>query len=56
MSAIHSSMKIPDSEIEAFARCILPAIQAYFESEEGQQEFKKWEEQNRNEGSCRKET
>jgi hypothetical protein len=29
----------PQHEIEAFARCVLPAIQAYFESEAGRQEF-----------------
>ena len=32
----------PQHEIEAFARCIFPAIQAYFESEEGQREFADW--------------
>lgn len=32
----------PKHEIESFARCIFPAIQAYFESEEGQREFAEW--------------
>jgi len=32
----------PDHAIERIARCILPDILAYFESEEGQQEFKEW--------------
>ncbi len=32
----------PDHAIERVARCILPDILAYFESEEGQQEFKEW--------------
>jgi len=32
----------PDSAIESFARCLLPAIQAYYDSEEGQREFAKW--------------
>ena len=32
----------PDHAIERDARCILPDILAYFESEEGQQEFEEW--------------
>ena len=32
----------PDEALEALARCLLPAIQSYFESEEGQREFKEW--------------
>lgn len=32
----------PDSEIEAFARVLYPAIREYFESEQGQQEFAQW--------------
>ena len=38
----HSTFRPPKHEIESFARCIFPAIQAYFESEEGQREFEKW--------------
>lgn len=34
----------PDSAIESLARCLLPAIQSYFESEEGQKEFAEWKE------------
>ncbi len=34
--------EIPDHVIESFARCILPAIREYFESEEGQREFAVW--------------
>ena len=30
---------IPDFEIDSLARALLPAIQAYFETEEGQKEF-----------------
>ena len=37
--------EVPDHAIESFARCILPAIREYFESEEGQREFAKWKEQ-----------
>ena len=33
---------IPQHEIEHIARCILPDILAYYESEEGQQEFREW--------------
>ena len=33
---------LPDHEIEAIARCILPDILAFFESEEGQKEFAEW--------------
>ena len=33
---------LPDHEIEAIARCILPDILAFFESEEGQKEFAAW--------------
>lgn len=36
---------IPKRELEALARVILPDIQAYFESEEGQREFAEWEAQ-----------
>ena len=32
----------PKHEIDSFARCILPAIQAYFESEAGNREFMEW--------------
>lgn len=32
----------PKHEIDAFARCILPAIQAYFDSEVGRREFMEW--------------
>ena len=33
---------IPQHEIEHIARCLLPDILAYYESEEGQQEFREW--------------
>lgn len=36
---------VPKHEVEALARSLLPAIQAYFESEEGQREFAEWEAQ-----------
>ena len=37
-----SGMEIPASAYERMARFLLPRIQAYFESEEGQREFAKW--------------
>lgn len=42
---------IPQYQIEAIARCIMPDILAFYESEEGQREFAKWKEQR--EGSMR---
>lgn len=33
---------LPEHVIEDIARCILPDIIAYYESEEGQREFEKW--------------
>ncbi len=33
---------IPYHEVEALARVLLPEIQAFFESEEGQREFAEW--------------
>ena len=34
---------IPDFAITSIARVLLPAIQAYFETEEGQREFAAWQ-------------
>ena len=33
---------IPQHRIEAIARCILPDVLAFYESEEGQREFDEW--------------
>ena len=33
---------IPQHAIETIARCILPDILAYYESEEGQREIQEW--------------
>ncbi len=38
---------IPEDEIEALAKCFLPDILDFFESEEGRQEFEKWEREHR---------
>jgi len=37
--------KIPRHEIEALARCLLPEIQAFFQSEDGKKEFEEWKRQ-----------
>lgn len=42
-------MDIPDFAIERIARCLLPMIQEYYESEEGQRELVKWQEEK---GGC----
>ena len=36
---------VPDFEIEALARCLLPKIQEYFESDEGKAAFEAWKKQ-----------
>lgn len=36
---------IPQHKIEAIARCLLPDILAFYESEEGQREFAEWNRQ-----------
>jgi len=33
---------IPKHEMEALARCLLPEIRKFFESEEGKREFEEW--------------
>lgn len=38
----NSGMDIPDYAIERIARCILPMIQKYYESEDGQRELAEW--------------
>lgn len=40
-----NNTSIPEHEIEAIARCILPDILAFYESEEGQREFAEWKRQ-----------
>jgi len=39
---INDEMNIPDYAIERIARCLLPAMQAFFESEEGKREYAEW--------------
>ena len=48
----NSGMDIPDYAIKRMARCLLPMIQKYYNSEQGQRELKEWEqeqEQNKHE-------
>ena len=33
---------VPDFEIDSLARALLPAIQKFFETEEGKREFEEW--------------
>ena len=40
-----NNTNIPQHQIEAIARCILPDILAFYESEEGQREFAEWKKQ-----------
>ena len=37
-----SGMDIPDYAYKRMAQCMLPMIQRYYESEEGQEELKEW--------------
>ena len=39
---------IPKHEIESLARCLLPEIERFFESEEGKREFEQWQLQRMN--------
>ena len=40
-----NNTNIPQYKIEAIARCLIPDILAFYESEEGQREFAEWKEQ-----------
>ena len=46
---------IPQHAIESIARCILPDILAFYESEEGQREFQEWKAKREAEQTERKE-
>jgi hypothetical protein len=37
--------RIPKTALDSLARRLYPAIRKYFESEEGQREFKEWKKQ-----------
>ncbi len=40
-----NNTNIPQHQIEMIARCIMPDILAFYESEEGQREFAEWKKQ-----------
>lgn len=42
--------EVPDHVIDTLARCLLPKIQAYFETEAGQLAFREWAEKTEKEG------
>lgn len=39
-----NNTNIPEHEIEKIARCLLPDILAFYNSEDGQKEFEVWKE------------
>ena len=39
------NIDLPSSIIESFARFLVPEIRKYYQSEEGQKEFQKWQEE-----------
>lgn len=45
MSNKSKVIQIPQHEIDALARCLLPDLIAFYESEEGQREFEQWKTQ-----------
>ena len=49
-----NNTNIPQHKIEAIARCLLPDILAFYESEEGQREFAEWKRQQEIEKSAGK--
>ena len=42
MTQRDKSAEIPQHAIDALARCLLPEIQRYFESDKGKKEFEEW--------------
>ena len=42
MSNKSNVIQIPQHEIDALARCLLPELIAFYESKEGQKEFEQW--------------
>ena len=51
-----NNTNIPQHEIEAIARCILPDILAFYESAEGQREFARWRAEKEAAGNKEKKT
>jgi len=50
-----SGMNIPDYQFEAIARCLLPKIQKYYESEEGQRALAEYRAEKARQARLRKE-
>jgi len=42
--------QIPKEALERLARCILPEIQKFFESDEGKREFEEWKKNKEQKG------
>ena len=36
------NLELPQQELESLARCLLPEILSFFESEEGKKKFEEW--------------
>ena len=47
-----NNTNVPQYKIEAIARCIMPDILDFYESEEGQKEFAEWKAQQEVENNC----
>ena len=47
-SAKYREDGVPQQELERFARFLLPQIQSFYQSEEGQRLFKEWKEKQQN--------
>ena len=44
---------IPQQQIEALARCLLPEIEKFFDSEEGRHEFEEWKKEQSSVGKAK---
>ena len=42
MFEMAENLELPQQELESLARCLLPEILLFFESEEGKKEFEEW--------------
>ena len=53
-SAMNREDGVPQQELERFARFLLPKIQAFYQSEEGQRLFEEWKNRKNAEEKMRK--
>ena len=51
----NSGMEIPDYQFEALARCLLPKIQKYYESEDGKKDLAEYRAEKEKQANARKE-